>query len=231
MPFYALAIIPLNQRLPDMVKQAWYADDASTCGALHDLRIWWDKLSQLGPLYGYYSNVKKTWLVVKPQHLEQAHQVLADINVNITAEGRPYLGAAIGTASYIADYVAKKVNLWIEELTLLAAIAWSQSHSAYFAFMHGLISKWLFIARTIPDVSSYYEPLEVCVHQIFIPAVTGRLPPGDLERNLLSLPARFGGLGIVNPVQLSVDYDASTRVTGPLQSLLLSQSGLCLDDV
>ena len=62
--------------------------------------------------------------------------------------------------------------------------------------------------------------------------MTGRLPPGDLEKNLLALPARFGGLGIVNPVQLSsVKYDASTRVTSPLQSLLLSQSGLCSDDV
>ena len=203
MPFYALAIIPLIQRLPDLVKQAWYVDDASAYGALHGLRIWWD---QLGPLYGYYPNAKKTWLVVKPQHLEQAHQVFADINVNITAEGRPYLGAAIGTTSCIADYVAKKVNLWIEELTLLAAISRSQPHSAYSTFTHG---KWLFIARTIPDVSSYYEPLEVCVHQVFIPAVTGRLPPGDLQRNLLALPPRFGGLGIVDPVQLSsVEYDA-----------------------
>jgi len=70
-------------------------------------------------------------------------------------------------------YVAKKVNLWIEELTLLAAIARSQPHSAYSAFTHGLISKWLFIARTIPDVSSYYEPLEVRVHDIFIPTLTG----------------------------------------------------------
>ena len=30
-PFYALAIIPLIQRLPSMVKLAWYADDASAC--------------------------------------------------------------------------------------------------------------------------------------------------------------------------------------------------------
>ena len=80
MPFYALAIIPLIQRLPDMVKQAWYVDDASACGAFHGLRIWWDQLSQLGPLYGYYPNAKKTWLVVKPKHLEQARKVFSYIN-------------------------------------------------------------------------------------------------------------------------------------------------------
>ena len=32
MPFYALAIVPLIQRLPNVVKQAWYADDAGACG-------------------------------------------------------------------------------------------------------------------------------------------------------------------------------------------------------
>ena len=31
MPFYALAVIPLIQRLPSMVKQARYADGASAC--------------------------------------------------------------------------------------------------------------------------------------------------------------------------------------------------------
>ena len=51
---------------------------------------------------------------------------------------------------------------------------------------------------------------------------------------MLTLPVRLGGLGITsyNPVQLSsVEYDASTKVTEPLQSLLLSQTGVCSADV
>ena len=83
---------------------------------MHGLHVWWNQLSQLEPFYGYYPNAKKMWLVVKPQDLELACQVFADISINITAEGRPYLGAAIGTPSFIADYVSKKVNVWIEEL-------------------------------------------------------------------------------------------------------------------
>ena len=64
--------------------------------------------------------------------------------------------------------------------------------------------------------------LEACVHHIVKPAVTGQYPPEELERNFLAVPARFGGLGIVNPVKLSsVEYDASTMFTGPLQSLAL----------
>ena len=35
--------------------------------------------------------------MVKPHYLELARQVFDGINVNITAEGRPYLGAAVGT--------------------------------------------------------------------------------------------------------------------------------------
>jgi len=35
---------------------------------------------------------------------------------------------------------------------------------------------------------------------VFIPAAAGQPPPGDLERNLLALSARLGGMGITNPV-------------------------------
>ena len=210
-----------------MVKQAWYVDDASACDELHDLRFLWEQLSQFEPLFGYYPNAKKTWLVVKPQYLELARQIFDGINVNITAEGRPYLRAAVGTTSYIADYVSQKVNLWIEELTLLSAIARSQLHAAYSAFTHGFISKWFFIGRTIPDVSSCYKPLEVCVHNIFIPAVTGRSLPGDLERNLLSLPARLQELLIL----FSCHLLSMMLQPKSLESLPLSQTGVCSADV
>ena len=47
MPFYALATIPLIQK--NSVIQVWYADDASACGSLRNLRLWWDRVCQLGP--------------------------------------------------------------------------------------------------------------------------------------------------------------------------------------
>ena len=79
-------LTPLIQRLPGMVKQAWYPDDVSACGELHDLYFRWDQLSQFRPLFGYYPNAKKTWLVVKPQYLELACQVFDGINVINTAD-------------------------------------------------------------------------------------------------------------------------------------------------
>ena len=40
MLFYALAIIQHIQSLPELVKLAWYAHDASACGEIQDLYIW-----------------------------------------------------------------------------------------------------------------------------------------------------------------------------------------------
>ena len=64
-------------------------------------------------------------------------------NLGSTALGTANIsfGAAIGTTSYIADYVATKVNLWIEELhpvTLLVAISRPQPYSACSTLTHGL---------------------------------------------------------------------------------------------
>ena len=103
MPFYALATLPLSMigKLSKSATQVWHADDASTCGRLSDLRLWWDQISQLCPPFGYFPNAKKTWLVVKPQYVELACSLFADCRVNATADGKPYLGAAVGSPSYV----------------------------------------------------------------------------------------------------------------------------------
>ena len=144
----------------------------------------------------------------------------------VTAEGKPYLGAAIGSRAFIENYVSGKVASWVTELELLVSFAVTQPHAA---FSRGVVSKWLFIVRTVPDVGHLYQPLEDCVRHHFIPSVTG---PGDLERNLFALPARLGGLGIGNPTLLSsVEFSALNKITEPLQSLILSQSGIYSNNV
>ena len=45
LPFYALSTIPLIRKLPSNVIYTWYADDASACGQISDLRLWWDQIS------------------------------------------------------------------------------------------------------------------------------------------------------------------------------------------
>ena len=73
--------------------------------------------------FGYFPNAKKTWLVVKGQFLEHARHLFSNTCVNITAEGRPYLGAAIGSRAFIEDYVSSKVASWVTELEFLASFA------------------------------------------------------------------------------------------------------------
>ena len=50
-----------------------------------------------------------------------------------------------------------------------------------------------------------------------IPALTGRPPPNDSERELLALPVRLGGLGIVNPTHLPTnEHLVSVKVSSDL---------------
>jgi len=95
-----------------------------------------------------------------------------------------------------------------------------------------VVSKWLSIARTIPNIEDLFQPLEECIRHTFIPAVTCHLLPGDLERDLLALPTRIGGMGIINPVRMcAFEFNASNKVTMPLQSLLMSQSSTFPSDI
>ena len=167
MPFYALATIPLINRLSNVpdVKQVWYADDASAAGRLSSLRSWWDTLQSTGPGFGYHANSRKTWLITKEQHLSQAKELFQDSEINITLQGRPYLGTSLGSEEFCDQFVKMKVMEWQEELTLLAKIATSQPHATYAAFIHGFIHKFTYLSRTNPNKDHLLQPLRR-YHQI-----------------------------------------------------------------
>ena len=56
-----------------------------------------------------------------------------------------------------------------------------------------------------------------------IPALTGR-SPSDVERSLLGLPPRLGGMGITNPTTTSTqEYTASKSISLPLCELIREQ--------
>ena len=224
MPMYAIAILPLIDRIDHAVKQIWYADDASATGRITDLRMWWDKLVSIGPSYGYYVNASKTWLVVKEDHLDVAKSTFHDTRVNITSdEGRPLLGSGIGTRAFIDRYVDNKVEHWCEELKRLSSFAKLHPHAAYSAFTHGFISKWLFLSRTTPNIKDHLQPLEDTIQTEFIPALTGKPVPGHHERELFALPTRLGGLGLINPTKQSdLEYTASINISCPLLDLIMS---------
>jgi len=63
-------------------------------------------------------------------------------------------------------------------------------------FPQGLITKWLFIARTIPDIGYLFQPIKDFVKNCCIPSVTGHSLPCDFERALFALPANWAVWGL-----------------------------------
>ncbi len=148
MPMFALATIPLIRSLPDSVTQIWYADDGAALGNISDLRTWSDNLTYLGPGFGYFTNSAKTWLVTKESCLSDAIAKFEDTNINITSDGRPYLGAPLGTLEYGSKFVSENVSKWSSELQLLSEIAITQPHAAYTALIHSRILQQMVLPVT-----------------------------------------------------------------------------------
>ena len=224
MPMYAVATIPLIKESNNHAKQVWYADDASATGKIADIREWWESMCTLGPRYGYFPKASKTWLITKNNFHSTAVAAFGDTDVQITTEGRPYLGSPIGTTEYIQSFTTEKVQDWLEELELLATFGITQPHAAHSAFTHGLVSKWSYLCRTTPDIGLLLRPLEASIRSTLIPAITDRPPPSDCERELLALPARHGGIALTDPTERSqAQYEASIKITSSLTEAILKQ--------
>ena len=229
MLMYALALLPLIKNVNSdlSVTQVWYADDATAAGSITNLRVWWDALVTLGPKFGYHVNPSKTHLITKDGHHSKASEVFKDTKVNVTSEGKTHHGAALGTSSVTELYVRSKVEKWSEELLHLSSIAETHPQAAYACFTHGLVSKWTYFTRSMENISHLLQPLEDTIRAIFLPALCGIPAPNDELRNLLALPCRLGGIGIVNPTSTAdQEYSASKEVTSPIVNSILSQDGL-----
>ena len=113
---------------------------------------------------------------------------------------------------------------WTTDIINLAGVSTTQPHAAYAAYIHDISNHWLYLLQTVPDISDLLQPLEIAIHQHLIPALTGHLPCSFIERALLALPTRLGGLGIRNPsAMLSESFQSSEKITAPLVALIVSQ--------
>ena len=228
MAMYAIGTKPLIHRLNGIARQVWYADDSAAGSSLERLREWWDLLKEIGPQYGYFPNGSKSHVLAKPQHVEAARETFKGTGIVVSSEGERYLGGAMGTASFLQQYVERKVNGWVTEVDKLSKFAVTQPHAAYAAFTHGLSSRWNYLLRVtdwkILSPSDLLQPLEMAIQSQFIPALTGQPPPGRLVREMLTLPARLGGMGLVNPVTTAEEqHITSQKVCAPLVERILQQ--------
>ena len=210
---YAIGLMPLLSVIATQdITHVAFVDDLTGAGEISILKVWWDKILLYGPHLGYNVNESKSWLLTKEQYLEDSKKIFEKSKINITVDGRCHLGAVIGSLDNKAQYVRSNVIKWIKELETLTKIAKFQPHAAYAALVHGLRHKFTFIMRTVPNISMLLQPLNEAINNFIHVLFQGhRFAPN--ERLLLSLPPRFGGMGILIPSDLSdQEYQNSTAL-------------------
>ena len=108
----------------------------------------------------------------------------------------------------------------------LAQIAKTQPQPAYAVSTHGLIGRWVYSTRVSAISSAQLQPLETAIRQRLLPALTGQPSPGDDLRKLLLLPARLGGIGVIDPTDLpEKQLHGSREMCFPLVKLITDQGG------
>ena len=186
--------------------------------------MWWDSIVKQGPYFGYFANPPKTWLIVKEELLQQAIDLFNGTGVNITVRGKRHLGAALGSIDYRTEFVSELVAEWIEQIGTLSVFAKSDPHAAYTVFTKSLRHRYTYFMRTIPDIAVQLEPLEHAIRTQLIPALTEGQLVNDHERQLLSLPVRYGGLGLINPCEMSdTEFENSVKLTAELASKIVGR--------
>ena len=64
-----------------------------------------------------------------------------------------------------------------------------------------------------------WNQLEAALRHKYLPSLTGKQTFSDQERQLLSLPAKLGGIGVTDPSKASKSqHEASRKVSAPLMS-------------
>ena len=114
---------------------------------------------------------------------------------------------------------------WVEDIKILASIAKDDPQSAFaaMAMVFPIQHPWRYIQRTVPNISALFKDLENEIHHRLLPAIVGREISSE-ERDIIALPARYGGMGILKPEEWSdFEFEASKKVTEKLKALIIRQ--------
>ena len=175
---YALGILPIIKFLLEFMnlnemnaKEVVCAADFSVAGSLNYIKDHWDKLTAIGPEYGYFPKPTKFYMIVKEKNWLK-RKTYSLIQEWISELKKRHLSAVIGSTEYPDEYVKDLVKDWDSQLTILSTIAETQPQAAYLAFASRFKSKLNYFLRTIPNIRHLLLPLERTIRNKFIPAVT-----------------------------------------------------------
>lgn len=162
---------------------------------------------------------------MKDKNIEGAKTHFKETNIQITCTGERHLEAVIGSETFRKEYVEDIVAKWVKEITLLSEIAVIEPQAAYTCYVSGYQHRFTYYLRTIPEISSLLRLVESVIRHQLLPAITGGHIVNDVERELMSLPPRLGGLGIKILENVSdIEYENSRKMTTELVNILLRQN-------
>lgn len=162
MAIYSIAIIPLIHQHED--GNVWFADNATVGGSISTI----SRTGGIASLYilGPKENVDTIQTLQRPGSLskkanwQERRQIVrgwAYIH-DITVEGKRHLGATISTRPLLRALSSTRSQdgfvKWSISLPLQPP---NRKRHMYAAFTQGLISKWTYLVRTIPDIEGCYQ--------------------------------------------------------------------------
>lgn len=95
---------------------------------------------------------------------------------------------------------------------------------SYSLFVHGFRHKFAYIMRRISNTGHLFNSLDKVIDNEFIPALLNGRKLTSQERDLIALPTRSGGLGIIiHSANCNIQFENSCAITKQLQEHILSQ--------
>ena len=161
---------------------------------------------------------------MKSNQENEAKHIFNDTELNITIEGRKYLGGYIGTNNYRDKYAKRLVQDWIEQINNISKIALREPQAAYAAFVSGFQHKLTYYIRTIPGLHDHLKLLDETINNKLIPSFTNGQHCTPDERKLLSLPCATGRISI--PIFADIadrEFENSKQITSQLSTNIKNQ--------
>ena len=220
---YCLTLVPLSRQLqqefPHLL-QLWVADDNSSAGPFGQLKMYFNRLVQLGRPYGFHVQPTKCKLVTAVHNFPRASAFFRARTSSVAiVAGARLLGSYLGPPPQTHAWITAKVTSWAHRIQLLAAAADCYPQSAYVGMQRSLQHEWQHLQRTTPCDPKVFQPLEQVMAEQFIPALfqLAHEHPHFPARALTQLPLKQAGLALPNPVTTCTpSLDASQAITSEL---------------
>ena len=134
-------------------------------------------------------------------HEAEAKSMLQHLGIKVV-NGYRYLGGFIGDRETTKQFLDNKITGWVimNNLVKLSKVAESQPQADFAALSKSMQFEWSYLQRILPSCEEAFTPIWNTLYQYFWPAIfEGTI--SDLEKQLFSIPARLGGMGVRNPIK------------------------------